>query len=623
MSESVVRHYLKKLHTPVVFALGLFAGVAFIMSATQSASAATFTVTNTNADGLGSLYQAIVDANAAPDHDTINFNIPGAGPHTINYVRENISANPDEIGGLPTIVNPVTIDACTQPGSDCSIDSLNLMIELRGDYTGPSSSPTGLGADQAGISISSTSDVVIRGLMINRATTYSTLPPPLSIYVERPDNAVGVLNSSDVTIESNILGTDNDGTPGIGATTSSVSAVLINRSANVTVRGNIMGNYPNGVNIEGSDPPAITSDTLVESNIIGTNNAGSTEIGGVGAISRGVAVGASVHDTTIRGNIIANHNTGISVTTFRSTPLPQLYSSETIITGNRIGVTPDGSPLGNSIGIQAGYCASGVQIGGLNAGEANEITNNTSAGITINDASTCSLGTKDYTIIGNLIRDNDGAGVVVSGNRNPTAMTIRRNSIYNNGGLGIDLSLTVFLGDGVTENGPANELREGPNNLVNYPIITSVEHGSAIITGTYAGLANQTYILDFYANDAADPSGHGQGQIWIGSEAVTTDGDGNAFFHFTFDTNLADGQFVSATATDQDGSTSEFSAYVIVPATPSASTNPINNDPNDSLAETGSNLPLIFSAAAAATTLGAALLIRQLRQTHASYKTLT
>lgn len=616
MPESTVRCHIKKLRAPAVFALGLFAGVAFIMSATQSASAATFTVTNTNADGPGSLYQAIVDANATPEHDMINFNIPGAGPHTINYVRENISANPDEIGGLPTIVNPVTIDACTQPGSDCNIDSLNLMIELRGDYTGPSSSPTGLGADQAGISISDTSDVVIRGLMINRATTYITLPPPLSIYVVRPDNAVGVLNSSNVTIESNILGTDNDGTPGIGATTSSVSAVLINRSANVTVRGNIMGNYPNGVNIEGSDPPAITSDTLVESNIIGTNNAGSTEIGGVGAISRGVAVGASVHDTTIRGNIIANYNAGISVTTFRSTPLPQLYSSETIITGNRIGVTPDGSPLGNSIGIQAGYCASGVQIGGLNAGEANEITNNTSAGITINDASTCSLGTKDYTIIGNLIRDNDGAGVVVSGNRNPTAMTIRRNSIYNNGALGIDLSLAAFFGDGVTENGPANELREGPNNLINYPIITSVEHGSAIITGTYAGMANQTYTLDFYANDSADPSGHGQGQTWIGSQTVTTDNDGNASFKFTFDTNLADGQFVSATATNQDGSTSEFGAHVVVPTTPSDPASPGDNQ-DGSLAETGSNLPQIIAVATAATALGAAILIRHIYRTYA------
>ena len=53
------------------------------LSAAVSAEAATFTVT-TNADsGAGSLRQAITDANANPGADTINFNIPGAGVHTI------------------------------------------------------------------------------------------------------------------------------------------------------------------------------------------------------------------------------------------------------------------------------------------------------------------------------------------------------------------------------------------------------------------------------------------------------------------------------------------------------------------------------------------------------------
>jgi hypothetical protein len=40
-----------------------------------SASAATFTVTNTMDSGNGSLRQAILDANAAAGLDTINFNI--------------------------------------------------------------------------------------------------------------------------------------------------------------------------------------------------------------------------------------------------------------------------------------------------------------------------------------------------------------------------------------------------------------------------------------------------------------------------------------------------------------------------------------------------------------------
>jgi hypothetical protein len=44
--------------------------------ATQSVRAATYTVTNTNDSGAGSLRQAIIDTNNNPGPDTIAFNIP-------------------------------------------------------------------------------------------------------------------------------------------------------------------------------------------------------------------------------------------------------------------------------------------------------------------------------------------------------------------------------------------------------------------------------------------------------------------------------------------------------------------------------------------------------------------
>jgi len=46
--------------------------------------AGTFTVTNTNDTGPGSLRQAILDANAAAGSDTIGFDIPDPGVHTIS-----------------------------------------------------------------------------------------------------------------------------------------------------------------------------------------------------------------------------------------------------------------------------------------------------------------------------------------------------------------------------------------------------------------------------------------------------------------------------------------------------------------------------------------------------------
>src|SRR3989442_9321734 len=68
-----------------------------------SAAGTTFTVTNTQSSGAGSLAQAILDANANPGADTIAFNIPGSGPRRI-------------IAVLPAITDTVTIDGRTQPG---------------------------------------------------------------------------------------------------------------------------------------------------------------------------------------------------------------------------------------------------------------------------------------------------------------------------------------------------------------------------------------------------------------------------------------------------------------------------------------------------------------------------
>jgi hypothetical protein len=45
--------------------------------------AAAFTVPNISNSGPGSLRQAILDANTSPGADTIDFNIPGSGVHTI------------------------------------------------------------------------------------------------------------------------------------------------------------------------------------------------------------------------------------------------------------------------------------------------------------------------------------------------------------------------------------------------------------------------------------------------------------------------------------------------------------------------------------------------------------
>ena len=108
----------------------LMAVLIFIMASAVSASAATYTVTNTDDSGAGSLRQAILDANGTADNDTINFTITGTitltsgelfinqnGTLTINgpgadqlTVSGNNTSRVFLIGGAATVeINDVTI----------------------------------------------------------------------------------------------------------------------------------------------------------------------------------------------------------------------------------------------------------------------------------------------------------------------------------------------------------------------------------------------------------------------------------------------------------------------------------------------------------------------------------
>ncbi len=89
-------------------------------------------VTNTSDSGPGSLRQAILNANANPGVDTIDFAIPGTGVHTISPAS-----------ALPTITDPVVIDGYTQPGASPNTlangDNAVLLIELDGSNAGAGS----------------------------------------------------------------------------------------------------------------------------------------------------------------------------------------------------------------------------------------------------------------------------------------------------------------------------------------------------------------------------------------------------------------------------------------------------------------------------------------------------
>ena len=92
----------------------------------------------------------------------------------------------------------------------------------------------------------------------------------------------------------------------------------------------------------------------------------------------------------------------------------------------------------------------------------------------------------------------------------------------------------------------------GPNDLQNYPVITSVSVAGAtttVLTGTLNSTANRSFLLDFYRDPAPDKSGHGQGQIYEGSLTITTAANGNTNFSYAFNNSVTN-HYYSATATD-------------------------------------------------------------------------
>ena len=207
-----------------------------------------------------------------------------------------------------------------------------------------------------------------------------------------------------------------------------------------------------------------------------------------------------------------------------------VVSSNNKVLGNRIGTTASGTgALGNT--------SQGVHIFG--------------------DASNILLG--DGTSEGsNTIAFNGSDGIFVVGSS--IGNGISRNSIFSNGGLGIDLEGPDegLFTDVSTPNDPG-DADSGANNLQNFPVITSAKtvSGTTTIKGKLDSNPNQTYTIEFYSN----PLGTNEGKKFIGKKSVTTSVDGLRSFTFTPATSVAVGQTITATATRAfTHDTSEFSS---------------------------------------------------------------
>ncbi|MBI3965182.1 MAG: thrombospondin type 3 repeat-containing protein [Chloroflexi bacterium] len=320
----------------------------------------------------------------------------------------------------------------------------------------------------------------------------------------------------------------------IGVDVTGVSALPNQRGVSLRATGNTVGGSGAGMGnvISGNREQGVyffnADANLVEGNYIGLGADGITPVGNSSSNSANFTAGGVIVDgsrtNTIAGNVIAG-NAGSGVV---SKYAGAIVSTGNVIRGNAIGLDATGASRPNTTyGI---YIFQGVDnvIGGSAPGAGNVIHRSVLDGLFVEH------GTQ---AVGNVIRGN---------------------SITGSGGLGIDLSP-----NGVTLNdyGTAPDADPGPNKLQNYPVLASAKSssGTITITGVLTSTPSTTFALDFYSNAAADPSGHGEGERYLGSHTVTTAANGSAPFTATFAQAVPVGHFISATATDPAGNTSEFS----------------------------------------------------------------
>jgi hypothetical protein len=451
----------------------------------------------------------------------INTNDSGAGSLRQAILDANATGAPDVItfnipgGGvhtitpaspLPTITDPggVVITGYAQPGSSQNTlnGASNAVILI--ELNG-----TNAGAGANGLTFTTAANV--SGLVINRFSGHGILLTGTSTGVNvdgcfigtDPTGLIAQGNGGDgVRIENSTGGHDVSGSSSLGA------------------RNLISANGGNGVSILNSNGNA------VRNGLIGLNAAGTGVLGNQGAGIRIGAPGAPASNNeadTFFGNLIGgNGGDGVII--------EGAGSANNVIQLSIIGTDLSGT-------LNLGNAGNGIHIGtGVGPTLAGETAANSR----------------------NTIAFNGGAGVLVE----PGAglVDLRRTQAFQNGGLGIDLNA-----DGVTAN-DAGDADSGPNRLLNFPVITSVQvaGGNVTVNGTLdTDLPNEQMSIPLFLSDTADPSGFGEGQRQRGEVPITTDANGNTTWGITvpLPVGVTTG-FITATTVRQNGETSEFSNAV-------------------------------------------------------------
>ena len=309
--------------------------VVAVAAASSPLAAATFTVT-TNADsGVGSLRQAILDANGAAGVDTIDFAIPvgqcsPAGVCTITLVTS-----------LPTVTEGIHIDGTTQPrygtapGNVCadpdSPSYMRVLITSTADYMLEI--------------LDATEPSTIRGLAFTGDISNEAIRIQTTAGIRVQCNHFGLNGEGTIGVDlgipiclncygpggNAIIGTDGDGVDDLGERNvfgNSGQAININ-SGNSLYPNWIAGNYF-GFGADGTTPMAVSQAVYLRQGVANTL---------IGSNLDGISDG-------LEGNVIGNFGIGVFLNVWSGVD----YVNHVV--GNWIGVDARGNQAPGGTGVR-------------------------------------------------------------------------------------------------------------------------------------------------------------------------------------------------------------------------------------------------------------------------------
>jgi trimeric autotransporter adhesin len=440
-------------------------------------------------DGAGhcTLRAALEEANRDAASDTIQFAIAGAGVHTIS---------PTTV--LPTIVQPITIDATAQPGY-----AGTPLIELAGSWTVTS----GLAIDFAGasgpcsvrglalydfnnasISIANTACTIAAnfiGLSAAGTVSMGSTSNKIGIYVNTTMAKPVIIGGASTADRNVISGNNNSGSAGI----------YLDNGSGADIIGNYIGTNPAGTAVVDTSQTGIVARGIhvIESNLISGNLTGiqtfgtsgltiknnliGTDISGTTALANNVGIDIGTSGNTIVGNTISGNGTGVS-----------LYSMSTlslnVLAGNFIGTTPSGTgAIGNGQGISLRGSAINNTIGGNLATARNIISgNNVGVSVFLQTSGSDSL-------IGNYI------GLDINGDADGNSIGVNVTGSTRGFTVGAVDPVTRNIISGNTTAGVWFNTNQSPgNSLVGNYVGTSADGLSARPNGVGVGVDTATYV---------------------------------------------------------------------------------------------------------------------------------